>query len=513
MPPEPVDQAKARLRLLIDSNIFVTLEPYAGALETTNRKTTELARLSAKQGHTLFVHPANRDDVREGKDPLRRTQALAELDKYPQLSEGPVPSRLTDALGVPVPGSNDDRDMRLLAALANNAVAFMITADKKLRRRAARVGLGDRTLSVDDAVEMLRQLEPAVNTPPPRVMSVESYALDGDQSIFQSLRDDYEGFDVWLNDTVRPDADNRDCLVIDEDGQYAAIAIVKRIESNCSYGFATPVSKIATIKVAPDFVGSKYGELLLKAIFAAAAAREVRTVYVEVLPKHEGLVDLLALFGFADSGHITTRGEVVLAKTLIPDPEASAQSPLDFHIAHGPPAIHGAGKVFIIPIQKRWHLQLFPDAPGPQPDPGDQLELLGLTEISTHPWGNALRKAYLSNSQIGQLAPGDTLLFYRSQDLRAVTAIGVVEDTLRSRDPTEIMAFVGRRTVYTPGEITTMCEGVGGVLAILFRQDRFIEPPWAIDELEGNGVVNGPPQSITQIRDGGREWVHQQLAG
>jgi len=40
-------------------------------------------------------------------------------------------------------------------------------------------------------------------------------------------------------------------------------------------------------------VGSKYGELLLKSIFATAHERGVRSLYVEVLVKHEALLELL----------------------------------------------------------------------------------------------------------------------------------------------------------------------------------------------------------------------------
>ena len=90
-----------------------------------------------------------------------------------------------------------------------------------------------------------------------------------------------------------------------------------------------------------------------------------------------------------------------------------------------------------------------------------------------HPSGNALRKAYLCNSNTGSLEPGDILLFYRSQDLKAVTTLGVVESAIRTADPQEIMTYVGRRTVYRPDEIVMMCRSVRGVLAILFRQDQF----------------------------------------
>jgi hypothetical protein len=69
------------------------------------------------------VHPATREDLLEATDPGLRAQRLAELAKYPQLAEDPVPARLTNVLGLPSEGSNDHRDLRILAALHNRAAA------------------------------------------------------------------------------------------------------------------------------------------------------------------------------------------------------------------------------------------------------------------------------------------------------------------------------------------------------------------------------------------------------
>lgn len=502
---------RPKLRLLIDTNVFIALEPYAGRLESGIGPAGRLMRLVNEQGHRIFVHPATEDDLREGTDPTRLRQRLAELKKFSCLSEGPIPADLKAAAGDSPPGTNDHRDLRLLAALRNRAVTQLISDDRPLRRRAARAGLGESALSLIEAVELLEGFAPAVAPPPPRVDRLEPYALDSEQDIFSSLRKDYEGFDDWLDEKVRGDPDNRDCLVVRDGQRYAALAIVKRVERDCAYDFPQPVTKIATLKVGQDYGRSKYGELLLKSIFADARHRGSASLYVEILPKHQALIDLLAEFGFADSGHRTTRGEVVVAKRRQPPAEAAAIGPLEHHTRYGPPAILGTGSVFVVPILPQWHEQLFPDAPG-TPPVSDQPALPGLEPPAlTHPWGNALRKAYLSNSKITKIAPGDTLLFYRSKDAQTVSAVGVVESTLRSADPVQVMSFVGRRTVYTPSEITQMCSRVGGVLAILFRQDRFIDPPWSRAELQHQGVFATWPQSIAQVAEGGAEWVQEQL--
>lgn len=500
-------------RILIDTNVYIALEPFAGQMEASLQPAARLLRLVAEQGHKIFVHPAVVDDLKEGTDPDRKAQRLAELDKFMMLDESPISSSLEELVGSSPPSSNDHRDLRLLAALANRAVTYLVTNDGRLRKRAQRhPSLAESVMALDDVVAMLESFAPRISTTPPRVERVQSYTLDEEQAIFRSIREDYAEFDDWLR-KVKSEPDNRTCFIVRQEGAYAALAILKARETDCEYGFFEPVCKIATLKVEPQRGGSKLGELLLKAIFADASARHVASLYVEVHGKHGLLVELLELFGFSDSGHRTGRDELVMVKRRTPRPEDADLDPLEYHVLLGPPAINGLGQVFMVPIQPQWHAQLFPDAPG-GPAPADQLLIPGFSpEVMTHPWGNALRKAYLSQSKIKKLKPGDTLLFYRSKGPADVVAVGVVENTLRSPDPNEVTTFVGRRTVYTPDEIAGMARRVDGVLAILFRQDRFLEPSWTSNELQANGVMISHPQAISQVGEAGAAWVHRQLNG
>ena len=155
----------------------------------------------------------------------------------------------------------------------------------------------------------------------------------------------------------------------------------------------------------------------------------------------------------------------------------------------------------MIPIQPRYHGRLFPG------HPHEQARLLP----DDDPFGNALRKAYLSRSPIAPLPRGATILFYRSDDWQAITAVGVVEQSMRSGDPSAVAAFAGQRTVYSYREIETMTHPAA--LAILFRQDRLLDSPWPLNGLRAAGVLNAPPQSITQVHsEDGIEWLTSRLA-
>lgn len=105
------------------------------------------------------------------------------------------------------------------------------------------------------------------------------------------------------------------------------------------------------------------------------------------------------------------------------------------------------------------------------------------------------------------------MLFLRTREAQMVNVVGVVEETLRSSDPTQILAFTGRRTVYTPTEIHEMCSR-REVLAIRFRLDRVLDTPIDSVELIQQRVMARSPQSIQLVRDGGAlSWITNLLTG
>jgi len=280
------------------------------------------------------------------------------------------------------------------------------------------------------------------------------------------------------------------------DGRIAGVCILKGIDHEIGVG-RTP-AKVSTFKVAEEFKGSRYGELLLKVLFAAVAGRH-DGLWVTVFEKQAELIALLETFGFRH--HDDRVGERRYLKRLSPSQsDGEVLDPLDFHVTFGPPALRiVSGQAFITPIRPSYHRSLFPDAPDEQ-----------ISLIAPQPHGNALRKAYLSHANVRLAQPGAAILFYRSGDVRAATAVGVLEESLVSDDPGEIMRFVGSRTVYSDKEVAQMTSE-GSVLAFLFRQDRFLEPPISLRELISVRVVRRAPQTTIRINPEGLPWLTKRL--
>lgn len=412
-------------------------------------------------------------------------------------------------LGEPVPKSNDAVDQDLLAAVLGDAVAFLVTQDDGIHKKARRLGVEDRVLRLSDAIATIEGLFVRLPRPPPSVERRKAHELDLSDHIWDSLRADYEGFDKWLVGARR---EQRDALVIGEDPARLAAVCLLKDEPGGEYSIAGPLLKISTFKVSPECSGNKYGELLLKAVFDQCATSQVAGIYVTVFEKHAELLDVFAAFGFDTIDERSSLGELVLHKRLHwTVEEATATSALDFHVAFGPPALKVAGtQPHLVPIEPRWHRLLFPDA---EPAHLDAETLFPATAgVETHPFGNALRKAYLCHANTRRLAPGDPLLFYRSSDEQAIFVVGVCEAVAVSRDADEIAALVGRRTVYAYAEIQRQVKRAD-VLVILFRQAQVLRAdPITLDDLKTAGAAVGWPQTIQKMRLEGMEWLTQRLA-
>ena len=145
---------------------------------------------------------------------------------------------------------------------------------------------------------------------------------------------------------------------------------------------------------------------------------------------------------------------------------------------------------YLVPIQPRYHQILFPDyvSPGKQ-----QLQLF----YSVNNVGNAIKLAYLCHTPTKTIRAGDLLLFYRTDDERAVTTLGIVDQFEILTDAPRIASLVSRRTVYSQSEIDAMAKKQTKV--ILFRFIQHFPRSVTYDELLRQDIVTGPIQSLRRI--------------
>ena len=487
------------MKLLVDTNIIIPMEPATTLdFEVNTPLATEFHRLAAISGNRICVHPAVSHDLDRDTNLNRSAVRRVALGRFDSIR--PVPALVTaqeGVLGTPETGSNDWVDNELLKALAADAVDYLVTEDLAIHRKARRLNLPNRVLTLSDAISMLRDLFDRAPPPPPSVHEVFVYQLDSTDPIFESIRSDYHpGFDEWLAKCKR--RDSKAYVVKSPSGKLAGLCIIKP-EGHLPDGRKGKVLKLCTFKVSEQESGNRYGELLLKAAFDYLFENNYEFTYFTVLPKHQPLIEFAEDFGFEAIGTQGT-GELVMVKELrVPEGAAESLSPLDLHVQYGPKVIsYNGNKTHIVPIQPHYHNVLFPE--------GERQMVFGL---GNRPCGNSIKKAYLSNSRNTGIRPGDNLLFYRSRDEGAVTVVGIVEGAQRSSTPDEIARYVGKRTVYSYSEIQGMCKK--GVLAINFRLSTILRDPLTLDSLLKSGALRGAPQSITEVKREGIEWLRQTI--
>lgn len=243
--------------------------------------------------------------------------------------------------------------------------------------------------------------------------------------------------------------------------------------------------KIATFKV--DLSGSKLGELFLKMTFQYCISNQIFETYLTHFRKEDdALVSLIENYGFESGGFLKKNNEEVFLKKLTPIEKNL--SPVETSKKYFPSFKDSPDvKKFLVPIIPEFHDRLFPDFRD------RQMKITDYSDINIP--GNAIKKAYISRSRIRKIRAGDLVIFYRSGDLKAITAIGVVDqEPVHLNSVEEVVRIVGKRTIYIEMEIKKMARPV---FVTMFRHHLFLPNVLNLDYLRKHNIP--VPQSIIEI--------------
>ncbi|EPJ43788.1 MAG: hypothetical protein OFPII_39090 [Osedax symbiont Rs1] len=474
------------MRILLDTNIFIPMEDSSSYLD---KKLATLHRLS-QLNLELLIHPESKNDIARDKNESRKQAMLSRLPKYMVLTS---PVNLDDEEETCLFGKpkkdNDKVDNRILYAVYKDCVHLLVTEDSGIHKKARKLGLGERVLTVEQIVASLKYLENRENSPHPNIKNVHCYTLNLQDPLFASLRNGYEKFDQWFKEKCCKTArmawvsfNEADCL--------NAICIYKieedPIVTNDCRALRGIVVKLCTFKVTKT--GVKFGELLLKQSFTYAVDNNINYVYLTIEPgKHGELRSLVSNYGFTLYGVDEKGRDDVFIKEFPKSPPSEILHPLEFAIKYFPMVQISSNNAYIVPIKPEYHRVLFPEAQCQQSLFADQ----------GNSAGNSILQAYLSKSPIKSIRPGDVLFFYRSDDHKEITSYGIVEQFIIESEPEKILQWVAKRTVYTYSEIKSMagCH----VKIILFRVVRHLKSPLGFEKLKEDKVINGSIQSVTKL--------------
>lgn len=448
------------MNILLDTNIIIPLEDTSKILDSSF---AEMRRLAAEQQHCLYVHPMQVEDINRDKNTERKQIVLSRLNQYSKIDNPPV---LTEdeciKLGLSQPNDHDKVDNNILFALYRGAVHLLVTNDEGIHKKASKIGIQDKVYRLEQFLVFLRRYsnQPVAYTYT-GVKERYMYEIDKSQSFFDSLRQAYEGFDNWYQKSAEK---QRKCWCIeDNNGDVAAICIYKFEENEklTDDGEATQgkILKLCTFKVDVSARGKKLGERLLYIAFDFCVKNGIDWVYLHTYGEEQKtLVGLCEEYGFYRLGKYKKDDVYIKPMKLKQEDLGSLESLKRYY-----PFFQDNNTVqkYIIPIQPRYHEDLFPDFSSMKGSLFESDQSLYSSQ------GNTIKKAYLCHSNTKSLKKGDVVLFYRSTDKKSIQCMGIVEDAFISDNIEEVFPKIAKRTVYTHSDLEEILSK--DTLIILFR--------------------------------------------
>ena len=470
-------------KILLDTNMFIYLEDYA---VTEDKVATLTKRLFDSDQYKIVIHPKTKEEILKISDSEKRAIFSSKISVYREIKSAPkVTKEFNDAVGCN--NSHDAIDNELLFSIYRNCAQYLITNDKDLIKKSQKIGLSNRVLSIDQALEKFQEKVSEDIRKPVFINYKYLHELDINDAFFDSLKLDYAGFEEWFKKKQSKEAQ---AYVTEFDGKLTSFLMLKVENEDEDYkDFLKPFKparrlKISTLEVTDT--GKRIGETFIKIIVEKAIKENVEEIYVTVFDKQEFLIDMLESYGFKKYTKKKTPrsdGGIELENVLVKSMKNKENFYPFFEIDDN--------RIFLVPIRDKYHHLLFQES-----EKQFQLSLEDFQGKNVA--SNSLKKAYLCDSKIKQIQKGSLLLFYSSGTKKSKTSLGIVDAVFNKFDNfDEMFNLVKKRTAYDEHELRENFKN--DKLVILFKLYYSFNNYVDFEFLKSNGIVNGAIQTIQHI--------------
>jgi predicted nucleic acid-binding protein len=431
------------MRVLLDTNIVVHREAPHVVIKDIGVLFLWLDRLR----YTKCVHPITVQEINRLKNRDARQTFNIKLTSYDILK---APSSLhSEIIRICAPldnNENDSNDTLLINEVYNNRVDILITEDRKIRKKAELLNIADRVFSINSFLEKVIAENPELADY--KVLSVrKDYfgRIDINDEFFNSLKEDYPGFQNWFNSKSQEEA-----YICRTNEGISAFLYLKVEDEREPYPDIAPVFprkkrlKVGTFKAALN--RHMIGERLVKIVFDNAISYGVDEIYVTTFDKRieqRWLIKLLEVYGFVYYGK--KQNEFGDESVYVRDMKKGFDSN---HPKLTYPYISKKARSFIVSIYPDYHTNLFPDSILKTESPRNFVE--------NEPFRNAISKVFISRSHFKDLLSGDLIVFYRTGGLykSVISTIGIVESVIVNIDsPSKFIRLCKKRSVFSDQEL------------------------------------------------------------
>jgi predicted nucleic acid-binding protein/predicted RNA-binding protein with PUA-like domain len=480
------------MKLLIDTNILIHLEDN----RVISERYAGFYNLALSNNCKILYHPeAIPNDISRDSNQERKEIIQSKLHKYEVLENC---AKVTDDFNSQLGANriNDKIDNIQLFQLYKSYVDYFVTEDKGIHTKAKRIGLENKVLNISDILSLLEE-QFIIKIPQHPILEEHSIRKIEDKfssSFFDSLRDDYSGFDNWLQKCVSND---RKCysLIVDNDLQALLIYNIENVEDHQLPNIYEKVLKICTLKVADTAFGIKLGELFLNKMFEYCINQKINYLYLTVFDKQKQLIELLNKFGFYRNDFTNKQAlpEIRMIKCLDKSKITVSENETSIH-----PFYFDNSSItkYAIPIQPKYYSTLFKDGKFRERTLFDSTED-SIKEIQ----GNTILKAYISNAKIKAIKKGDLLLFYASKNNKSIEPFGIVETCQIVDNINDLWNIVYRKTVFSLEQLSERLDKKGKLHVITFRLIGYLKTPVKLEKIQQLDSFSNRIQSITKISE------------
>ena len=432
------------MKALLDTNIIIHRE----ANKIVSQDIGILYRWLDRGKYTKCVHSATIEEIK--KNPKKETVDLflVKLNSYEVVE---IPSPLQEEVKVVSERfdktENDKIDSILLNEVFVERVDILITEDKKIHKKAFELGIHDKVFSIDSFLEKTFAEHPElVNYKVLNVQKLKFGKINLNDTFFDSLKEDYVGFDKWF---VKKYDEEAYITINSNNGMLLSFLYLKVEDENENYSNITPSLppkrrlKVGTFKVISN--GFRLGERFIKIIFDNALKNHVQEIYVNIYnkrPEQHRLIELLEQWGFILWG---TKGvELVYTRDFSPKFDIGNLKACFPYISKGK-------NTYIVPIYPEYHTELLPDSILNTESPEEFIE--------DFPHRNCINKVYVSRAIEPYPNAGDILIFYRTGGYykSVVTTIGEVQEIkFDFKNEDEFILYCRKKTVYPEQALRNM---------------------------------------------------------
>lgn len=266
-------------------------------------------------------------------------------------------------------------------------------------------------------------------------------------AFFDSLRDDYDGFDSWFRS--KESSGESAYLVRDTQGNVQGFLYLKLEDEDhpdITPEFPKrPRVKVGTLKI--NAHGTRMGQRFIKKMVDWAISNGVVELYVTVFEKHAPLIGLLERYGFSKFGTKKSQNgeEIVLVKDI---------GIFTGDLEKDYPLVDASKGVYLLSIYPKYHTKLFPDSKLATESPDI------VKDVSS---SNSIHKIYLCNMNgVENLKRGDVLVIYRTGEggpaeyTAVATSFCVVEEFCSLHDfasEREFLEYASPYSVFSEQEL------------------------------------------------------------